>query len=297
MPIINNIFLVFTKFFYIFAKNNVMSKKDSLGDRMKNYYENRAKTYLVRRMPVIIRLDGKAFHTFTRGFVKPFDKRLIKTMQETTLELCKNIQGCVFGYTQSDEITLVLVDYNTLDTDAWFDYSVEKMCSVSAAMATLYFNRIFRNKIHEFVNKHHSVLTDVKTYGEELVGSVNKLLKSYNRAVEQGALFDSRCFNIPISDVCNCILWREKDAERNSINSLGQSMFSHKDLQNKTTSQVQDMLMEKYGINWNNLSTVEKRGTAVIKNDKGEWFIDDEMPILTGEGRNYVESRIIFDKE
>ena len=297
MPIINNIFLVFTKFFYIFAKNNVMSKKDSLGDRMKNYYENRAKTYLVRRMPVIIRLDGKAFHTFTRGFVKPFDKRLIKTMQETTLELCKNIQGCVFGYTQSDEITLVLVDYNTLDTDAWFDYSVEKMCSVSAAMATLYFNRIFRNKIHEFVNKHHSVLTDVKTYGEELVDSVNKLLKSYNRAVEQGALFDSRCFNIPISDVCNCILWREKDAERNSINSLGQSMFSHKDLQNKTTSQVQDMLMEKYGINWNNLSTVEKRGTAVIKNDKGEWFIDDEMPILTGEGRNYVESRIIFDKE
>lgn len=274
-----------------------MSKKDSLGDRMKNYYENRAKTYLVRRMPVIIRLDGKAFHTFTRGFVKPFDKRLIKTMQETTLELCKNIQGCVFGYTQSDEITLVLVDYNTLDTDAWFDYSVEKMCSVSAAMATLYFNRIFRNKIHEFVNKHHSVLTDVKTYGEELVDSVNKLLKSYNRAVEQGALFDSRCFNIPISDVCNCILWREKDAERNSINSLGQSMFSHKDLQNKTTSQVQDMLMEKYGINWNNLSTVEKRGTAVIKNDKGEWFIDDEMPILTGEGRNYVESRIIFDKE
>ena len=271
------------------------SSKDSLGDRMKTFYENRSKTYLTRRTPVIIRLDGCHFHTFTRGFAKPFDKRLMETMQEVTLELCKAIQGCVFGYTQSDEITLVLVDYNTLDTDAWFDYSVEKMCSVSAAMATLYFNRIFRNKVHEFVNKHHSVLTDVKTYGEELVGSVNKLLKSYNRAVEQGALFDSRCFNIPISDVCNCILWREKDAERNSINSLGQSMFSHKDLQNKTTSQVQDMLMEKYGINWNNLSTVEKRGTAVIKNDKGEWFIDDEMPILTGEGRNYVESRIIFD--
>ena len=272
-----------------------MSKKDSLGDRMKNYYENRAKTYLVRRMPVIIRLDGRSFHTFTRGFVKPFDKRLIKTMQETTLELCKNIQGCVFGYTQSDEITLVLVDYNTLDTDAWFDYSVEKMCSVSAAMATLYFNRIFRRKIHEFTNKHHGVLTDVKTYGEELVDSVNKLLKSYNRAIEQGALFDSRCFNIPISEVCNCILWREKDAERNSINGLGQSMFSHKELQNKNTSQVQDMLFEKYGINWNNLTTVEKRGTAVVKDENGKWTIDEEMPILTGEGRTYVESRIIFD--
>lgn len=272
-----------------------MAKRDSLGDRMKGYYENRAKTYLVRRMPVIIRLDGCHFHTFTRGFVKPLDKRLLETMQETTLALCESIQGCVFGYTQSDEITLVLVDYNTIITNAWYDYQVEKMCSVSAAMATLYFNRIFRRKIHEFTNKHHGVLTDVKTYGEELVNSVDKLLKSYNRAIEQGALFDSRCFNIPISEVCNCILWREKDAERNSINGLGQSMFSHKELQNKNTRQVQDMLFEKYGINWNNLTTVEKRGTAVVKDENGKWTIDEEMPILTGEGRTYVESRIIFD--
>lgn len=272
-----------------------MDKKDSLGDRMKKNYENRSKLFLYRRMPVILRLDGVAFHTFTRGFVKPFDKRLLETMQETTLALCENIQGCVFGYTQSDEITLVLVDYNTIITNAWYDYQVEKMCSVSAAMATLYFNRIFRRKIHEFTNKHHGVLTDVKTYGEELVNSVDKLLKSYNRAIEQGALFDSRCFNIPISEVCNCILWREKDAERNSINGLGQSMFSHKELQNKNTRQVQDMLFEKYGINWNNLATVEKRGTAVVKDENGKWTIDKEMPILTGEGRTYVESRIIFD--
>ena len=126
-----------------------MSKRDSLGDRMKNYYENRAKTYLVRRMPIIIRLDGKAFHTWSRGFVKPFDKRMLETMQEVTLELCKNIQGCVLGYTQSDEITLVLIDYNTLDTDAWFDYNVEKMCSVSASMCTLYFNKIFLKKVRK----------------------------------------------------------------------------------------------------------------------------------------------------
>ena len=273
-----------------------MAKRDSLGDRMKNYYENRAKTFLVRRMPIIIRLDGKAFHTFTRGFVKPFDKRMLETMQEVTLELCKNIQGCVLGYTQSDEITLVLVDYNALDTDAWFDYSVEKMCSVSASMCTLYFNRIFHKKVREFTNEHAHVVKDKETYGE-LSESVKKIMKSYARAVEQGALFDSRVFNIPVEEVTNCVLWRQKDATRNSINSLGQSMFPHKDLQNKTTSQVQDMLMEKFGVNWNDLSTVEKRGTAVIKNDKGEWFIDDEMPILTGEGRNYVESRIIFDKE
>ena len=268
--------------------------KDSLGDRMKEFYEFRAKTKLVRRMPVIIRLDGKAFHTFTRGFAKPFDKRMIEAMQETTLELCKSIQGCVFGYTQSDEITLILVDYNAIDVSAWYDYEVQKMCSVAASMATLAFNRIFHNKIRNFVNEHYKVITDKETYGEELSNSVNELLKSYNRAIEMGAMFDARCFNVPINDVCNCVLWRQKDATRNSINSLGQSWFKHKELDGKNTNQVQDMLFEKYGINWNNLSTVEKRGTAIIKDEEDKWIIDEEMPILTGENRSYVESRIIF---
>lgn len=90
-----------------------MSKKyDSLGDRMKGY-ENIARNYLTRRIPTIIRVDGKAFHTFTRGMEKPFDRILMTTMQNTMKYLCENIQGCVFGYTQSDEITLVLTDYAT----------------------------------------------------------------------------------------------------------------------------------------------------------------------------------------
>lgn len=277
-----------------------MSKKlrDSLGDRMKGFYEERAKTKLIRRMPLIIRIDGRAFHTFTKGFVKPFDKRMIETMQEVTLELCKNIQGCVFGYTQSDEITLILVDYNDIDVSAWYDYEVQKICSVVASMATLYFNRIFRHKIYDFVSEHTKVINDPKTYGEELSNAVNDLLKTYNTAIEMGAMFDARCFNVPISDVCNMILWRQKDAERNSINSLGQAWFKHKQLEGKKTNQVQDMLFKEYGINWNDLSTVEKRGTAVIKDDKDKWFIDEEMPILRGEDRKYVESRIIFeDKE
>lgn len=122
------------------------NKKDSLGDRMKRY-ENVPKVRLVRRMPVIVRLDGKAFHTFTRGFVKPFDSLLMQTMNDTMKYLCENIQGCVMAYTQSDEITLVLVDYQTLTSDAWFDNSVEKMCSIAASMATVAFNRSFNNAI------------------------------------------------------------------------------------------------------------------------------------------------------
>lgn len=271
------------------------NKKDSLGDRMKEFYENRAKGSLVRRMPVIIRLDGRAFHTFTKGFAKPFDKRMIETMQEVTLELCKNIQGCVFGYTQSDEITLILVDYDGIDKAAWYDYEVQKMCSVAASMTTLYFNRIFNNKVSAFISEHSKVVNDPQTYGDELSKSVGDIISSYTKSLELGAQFDARCFNVPINDVCNCILWREKDAERNSINSLGQAHFKHKELQGKSTNQVQDMLFTTYGINWNNLSTVEKRGTAIVKDENGKWYIDTEMPILMGDGRKYIESRIIFE--
>ncbi len=127
-----------------------MSVKDDLGVRMKTYYEQIPKMKLMRRCPVLIRIDGKAFHTFTRGFKKPFDEILIRTMQETTQYLCGNIQGCVLGYTQSDEITLVLVDYKKLTSSAWFDYEVQKMCSIAASMATMAFGKFFISNVKEF---------------------------------------------------------------------------------------------------------------------------------------------------
>jgi len=261
------------------------NKRDSLGDRMKNNYENRAKTYLVRRMPVIIRLDGKAFHTFTRGFDKPFDDVMMQAMQHTTLKLCQEIQGCVFGYTQSDEITLVLVDYNEIDTDAWFDYSTQKMCSVAASMCTLYFNDYFKDFYLEWLSNTN--------FEDE---NSRKLDRVYCKAMDKGAMFDARVFNIPKEEVTNCVLWRQQDATRNSISSLAQSKFSHKELHGKNSSQMQDMLMEKFGINWNNLSVPEKRGTAIIKKDD-KWVIDYNMPILKGEDRDYVENLIKFEDE
>ena len=253
---------------------------------MKGNYEDRAKTYLVRRMPVVIRLDGKAFHTFTRGFDKPFDDVMMQTMQQTTLKLCQEIQGCVFGYTQSDEITLILVDYNDISTDAWFDYSTQKMCSVAASMCTLYFNQIF------------SEMVDVFIANSDVTPEEEKLERVYNRAIEKGALFDARAFNIPVEEVTNCVLWRQQDATRNSISSLAQSKFSHKELQGKNSSQMQDMLMEKFGINWNNLTIPQKRGTAVYKrtiDDVSEWIVDYQMPILKGEDRDYVEKLVKFE--
>ena len=281
-----------------------MSVKDELGKRMKEFYENISKTKLARRTPVIIRIDGKAFHTFTRGFRKPFDEVLIKTMQETTKYLCENIQGCVFGYTQSDEISLVLIDYQTLTTDAWFDYEVQKICSVAASMATMAFNKFFEKNVSEVYKNRY------KEEGKCLIPY--DLYKTYQIAIEKGAMFDARCFNIPKEEVTNCILWRQLDAARNSVQMVGQANFSQKELDKKTCSMIQDMLHEQKGINWNDYPTYLKRGTAVIRNTmiiepygtrmmckdvrEGEWFIDLDMPQLKGDGRAYLDDLIMIEK-
>ena len=253
-------------------------KKDNLGDRMKENYENRAKTQLLRRTPVIIRLDGKAFHTFTRGFKKPFDDILIEAMQQTMLTLCKEIQGCVLGYTQSDEITLVLTDYKNLETAAWFDYDVQKICSVSASIATLAFNRSFAKQCKLYAPSHS---TDINN--------------AHINSIYNGALFDSRCFNVPKEEVTNCILWRQQDAIRNSINSVGQANFSHKELQGLSTDQILKKLLEEKQIDWNKLPVHLQRGSCCIKrevNGVDSWFIDTEIPIFKGEDRDYIEKLI-----
>ena len=264
-----------------------MSVNDNLGKRMKEFYEQVPKTRLVRRMPVAIRIDGKAFHTFTQGFQKPFDKVLIQSMQETTKYLCENVQGCVLGYTQSDEITLILVDYQKLTSSAWFDYEVQKLCSISASMATMAFNKFFEANVKNYIR---NIMPNILT----------PLAETYMKAAEKGAMFDARCFNIPKEEVTNLIYWRQLDATRNSIQMVGQANFSHKELQNKTCNMIQDMLHEQKGINWNDYPTVCKRGSACIYTEYANmngshnsgWIIDKEMPILKGENRAYVDDLV-----
>lgn len=282
-----------------------MPVHDDLGTRMKTYYEEVPKFRLYKRTPVAIRIDGKAFHTFTRGFKKPFDELLIKTMQQTMLHLCQNIQGCVLGYTQSDEITLILQDYKTLSTDAWFDYEIQKICSISASMATMAFNKYFSENIYEFC---HAMETDEN-------GDLNKeefdQWSIYRKAAAKGAMFDARCFNIPKEEVTNLLYWRQLDAARNSVQMVGQAHFSHRELQNKSCNDIQDMLMEKYNINWNDFPTTQKRGSCAVKITvqnpnvdpkdgtylREVWGIDNEIPQFKGEGREYIERLINFEEE
>ena len=254
---------------------------DALGTRMKEFYEAIPKNKLMRRTPVAIRIDGKAFHTFTKGFKKPFDALLMESMQETMKYLCENIQGCVFGYTQSDEITLILIDYQTFDTAAWFDYEVQKIVSVSASMATLAFNRIFCDKINDYLDEADLRDKNEDKYTDCLINSLNK-----------GAMFDSRVFNIPKEEVCNLVYWRQQDATRNSIQMVGRAFFSHKELNKKSCDDIQDMLFKTYNINWNDFPIACKRGSACIKDENGKWFIDRNMPILKNEDRQYVDALI-----
>ena len=232
--------------------------KTSLGDRMKNNYENVNRFYLTRRMPVIIRMDMKAGHTFTRGMKKPFDDIFVKTMQETMKYLCENIQGCVLGYTQSDEISLVLTDYAELTTDAWFGNNLQKMCSVSASMATLAFNKAFNDNIVGYIDSHFDADCDV---AKDLAEYTKILINARNK----GAMFDSRVFTIPKEEVCNYFIWRQQDATRNSIQSVGQANFSQKELHGKSCSNIQDMLMTQKGINWNDYATTLSVAVAALR--------------------------------
>lgn len=277
-----------------------MPVHDELGKRMKTFYEEIPKTRLMRRIPVVIRIDGKAFHTFTKGFQKPFDEMLIKSMQDTMKYLCENIQGCVLGYTQSDEITLILIDYKKLTSSAWFDYEVQKVCSIAASMATMAFNKYFSENINSECYVFDDELLDNGDFNPNYKNEyLIDLYTTHIKASYKGAMFDARCFNIPKEEVANLIYWRQLDATRNSIQMVGQANFSHKELQNKSCDQIQDMLMTQKGINWNDIPSYQKHGSCCIKEEyrfndslRLRWIIDNDIPIFKGDNRKYIEDMI-----
>lgn len=210
-------------------------------------------------------------------------------MQDTMKYLCENVQGCVLGYTQSDEISLLLIDYKKLESQAFFDYEVQKVCSITASMATLAFNQAFHNNatLFEWEDSSH----DYEVY--------KHLCRKYIEAERKGAMFDSRCFNLPEAEVANYFYWRQLDATRNSIQMVGQANFSHKELHGKSCNDIQEMLHEQKDINWNDFPTHQKRGSCCIKEhfevdgvQRSHWVIDKEIPIFSGGGRTYIEKLI-----
>ncbi|WP_396137105.1 tRNA(His) guanylyltransferase Thg1 family protein [Bacillus sp. AG4(2022)] len=239
----------------------------NFGDRMK-VYENSYRINLPKRMPVILRIDGTHFHTYTRGMSKPFDEDLVNAFWETCTYLAENIMGCKVVYHQSDEISLLLTNYDKLTTQSWFDNNLQKLVSVSASMATAKFNEVMRKKYPD----------------------------------KQLATFDSRAWVIPHDEVCNYFLWRQQDATKNSISMVAQANFSHKELQGLNGKQMQDKLMLEKGVNWNDTPIWQKRGVCVVKKyyDKNgslrsKWEVDHETPIFS-QDREYIE-KYVYLKE
>lgn len=251
---------------------------DALGDRMKEFYENRTRITLPRRTYTVIRIDGKAFHTYTKGLNRPFDVDLIEDMNNTTKYLCERIQGVKLGYVQSDEISLILTDFDNLGTDAWFDGNIQKIVSISASIATAKFNqlrmaRAFKNSPYVWIAE------DIENF---------KL-----------AEFDARTYTIPSrEEAINYLIWRQQDATRNSISAVAQSLYSHKELNGKTTDMMQELIFQK-GQNWNDFPVGQKRGRTILKSyklvdstkekydkskDKNGWVLrgDDATNTITG---------------
>jgi len=199
---------------------------DSLGDRIKRY-ERAGQFHYPPRQPLIIRVDGRAFHTFTRGFDKPFDHYLMEAMVYAMEKTAKDMMGFKLAYHQSDEVTFLLTDYDRLTTQGWFDYEVNKVVSLAASTFTAWFARMFSAK-----------------FGV--------------------ATFDARAFTVPAEDVPNVFIWRQRDWERNSVSMLAQAHFSHKELHGKKVPDMHDML-HGIGINWADLSLAEKNGTFLLR--------------------------------
>jgi tRNA(His) 5'-end guanylyltransferase len=228
----------------------------SLGDRIKSY-EKVSSPSLLKKVPVMIRVDGRAFHTFTKNCEKPFDKRLMYAMNFAAIDVAKEMQGFKVGYIQSDEVSFILTDYDNLETEGWFDYDLSKIVSISASLMSVYFCRYW--EIKEF---------EVPTYEKN---------KTYFR-FSKLPIFDSRAFNVPIHDVVNALLWRAKDWERNSIQMYARAFFSHKQLINKSCSDMHEML-HSIGKNWaTDLSDQEKNRTFIISRDRGIEAVTNILP-------------------
>ncbi|NUP07387.1 MAG: hypothetical protein HOW73_15160 [Polyangiaceae bacterium] len=235
-------------------------KGDCLGDRMKRY-EAPWKNVLPWRLPVIVRVDGKAFHTWTRGLARPFDVRFAHAMDEAGLRLCEEMQGAKLALVQSDEISVLVYPWTNRDAQPWFGNELQKITSVAASIAA-------------------AILT---ARSAELHGAMKP------------AFFDARVMTLPEDEVENAFIWRQQDASRNSLQALAQSLYPQADLKGKRHAALHEMCFEK-GHNYDALPIGQKRGRCIRRDADGKWHVDHEPPIFTRD-RAYITDLMRSDVE
>lgn len=244
-----------------------MSKKtlDALGDRMKMFEGMEAKRMLMPKLPILARIDGKKFSKFTKGLKRPYDKRLSDLMVEITKLLVKEYGACM-GYTQSDEITLLLYS-DSLDSQVPYNGRIQKLLGDMTAFTTLHFNRLLPEYLTE------------------------QFVRRYPR-------FDCRVWNVPtLEEAANVFLWRELDATKNSISMAAQHYFSHKVLQGKNGGEKQDMLMLEKGVNWNDYPAFFKRGTYVQRRTVDRKYTCDELDKLPAKHEARSNPNLVVQRQ
>lgn len=205
----------------------------NLNDKMKDA-EKRFRTYLPKKTYSVIRVDGKGFSKYTKSLVRPFDAKFTEDMQKTALYLCENIDGAVLGYTQSDEISIIVSDLSGANTQQWFGGQIQKIVSVSAGFATAKFNHLRPDS--------------------------DKL-----------AVFDARTHVLDGAEgVLEYLQWRQMDAIKNSVSMLASHHFSHKSLQNVSSRDKKAMLEETHGIIWQDLDSTVRQGSLIRREPKEE---------------------------
>jgi tRNA(His) 5'-end guanylyltransferase len=281
-----------------------MPQKDDLGDRMKKY-EDAYRFYMTPRNVKVLRIDGKAFHTFTKGFYKPYDELLSSAMKQTMVDLCSRIQGAKLGYTQSDEISILLIDYENMKSDSWFDGNLQKTVSVAASYATFYFNKAFQ-KFTQFCKdgllSSEKAGTKTRDFERERVSFLDNVIEN------REACFDARAFLLPKEEVSNYFLWRSLDCYRNAVESAAHANFKQKELNKLNCNQLQEKLFTEKGINFNDYPTWFKRGTCTFRKEikinegteteaiRHKWILDEDIPIFTKD-RNYIEQFVYINGE
>ena len=209
-------------------------------------------------------MDGKNFSEFCKRFEKPYSETLHDALNSVLKFLCENIQGAKFGERHSDELSVLITDFDTLTTDAFYDYNVQKICSITASMATSEFCRYLVSK--------QLLKNEVST-------------KSFLDINEKWPTFDARCFSIPESEISNYFYWRNLDCCRNSVSMWAQANFSHKELQGKNCNEMQEMLFQKYGINWNDLEQHKKTGFICTRK-----LVEKEIEVGPNKGGKCLRS-------
>jgi tRNA(His) guanylyltransferase len=270
--------------------SKTLQQLDPIGHRMKTKYESVFGALVPQRTYILLRIDGRAFHYYTRSSVKPFDSGIAEAMDEGALAICAEMMGCRFAYGQSDEYSFLATDFETYQSESWFGGNIQKIASVSASIFTAAFNS--------------ARLKQQNNQGKETDWIHVKRLVS--------ATFDARVFVIPSrTEVENYFIWRQQDAARNSLNMLASCHYSHKELLNASNGDRHELL-RKVGINWNDCPTDQKRGRVVLRRERSRqvtyihkktkesvtedvvetfWELDREIPIFT-QDRTYLDRLI-----